>query len=212
MFRQHLKPQETQPYKVTGRSRINPSHLYAVEQFKTGYRVGTIVPETQRSEILKTCDKWFHSVWYIIHYIFEPGKFYNPYTFSNFLPLLIDIMPCEKCTIHFKQLLNEYPLKVGMDLGHYAWTLHDKVNQNTRKNTYPYESFKQNYKRLYDGFSHRHVFEENLEKFISCIQKFNSSAKIYWGRTIKKTNAQKSLFQFESLIQKNRYVFYHGLK
>lgn len=106
----------------------------------------------------------------LYYFITEPRgmKFYGPHQWSSlhakiakydpntqkksmeqYLNSLKELLPCEKCRIHYKQNLNNRPFEPYLNdreaLFHWSYQLHDDVNKQLNKKSPSYSKIKKYY-------------------------------------------------------------------
>jgi len=100
---------------------------------------------------------WGPSAWTFLHTITlnypnnpnDEDKSNHKLFFNN----LKNIIPCEKCAIHYKENLKKYPLEPALEskelLVKWLIDIHNEVNKKNKKKIYSYEEVNKIYKDMY---------------------------------------------------------------
>lgn len=72
--------------------------------------------------------------------------------YENFFYLLGDVLPCEKCSTHYKENIKELPINLESKetLTKWLFDIHNKVNESKGKSLYKYDDFITKYTNMYD--------------------------------------------------------------
>ena len=73
---------------------------------------------------------------------------------SQFFNMLKDILPCEKCRIHYAQNLQTYPIENYLEskesLFRWLVDIHNRVNVDNGKREYSYDEVTELYEKMYN--------------------------------------------------------------
>lgn len=117
-----------------------------------------------------TSEIWGPHLWIYLHtlsysYPEEPSsKERDEYNF--FLESLKEVLPCEKCRIHYKEYLKKNEPKLGSrkELSEWMIDLHNNVNKMNKKREYTYEEVNEIYKKMYEKKSTIHPLKDSKLK------------------------------------------------
>jgi hypothetical protein len=80
-------------------------------------------------------DIWGPAMWHSIFCILEESPDPVPPPHIEFFTLLKDVMPCEKCRIHYTEYIQKNPLPTGREeLKAYFWRLRDAIYERNKMN------------------------------------------------------------------------------
>ena len=84
--------------------------------------------------------------------------------FSQFFNILKDVLPCEKCQLHFAKNLQTYPVENHLEnkesLFRWLVDIHNRVNVDNGKREYTYDEVTELYEKMYNK-SDKGVFISN---------------------------------------------------
>ena len=100
---------------------------------------------------------WGPHGWYFLHSItlaYPDNPTENDKTiYKNFFESLKDILPCDKCRVHFNQTLMTYPIENHLQnkesLFKWLVDVHNRVNIDNDKREYTYDEITELYENMY---------------------------------------------------------------
>jgi hypothetical protein len=101
---------------------------------------------------------WGPFFWTTLHTITiaypDNPTYHDKRRYNDFFVSVQYILPCDKCREHYKNHLSNYPIAISLDnkesLVKWLFTLHNLINVSLNKPEYPYEAFKEKYRKLYN--------------------------------------------------------------
>ena len=117
---------------------------------------------------------WGPNFWFSLHTVtlaypdvpsYEEIRHYN-----DFFVSLQNVLPCKICREHYKSHLHQYPISAHLsckeDLVKWCFNLHNMVNRSLGKEDYPYEEFREKYRKVYaPTIIEKIINPENLKKY-----------------------------------------------
>ena len=112
---------------------------------------------------------WGPHGWYFLHSITlaypdnptDDDKTYH----KNFFESLKNILPCEKCRIHFNQTLTTYPIENHLEnkesLFKWLVDVHNRVNIDNGKREYSYDEVTKLYENMYSKNKNGYFISNN---------------------------------------------------
>ena len=99
---------------------------------------------------------WGPHAWKFLHTITlnypENPTDQNKADYKNFFEILSEVLPCEKCRLHYKENIKELPINLESkeELTKWLFNIHNKVNLLNGKELYNYNTFIGDYSNLYN--------------------------------------------------------------
>ena len=101
---------------------------------------------------------WGPHSWYFLHSItlaYPDNPTDDDKTIhKNFFESLKDILPCDKCRVHFNQNLTTYPIENHLEnkesLFRWLVDIHNRVNVDNGKREYTYDKVTELYEKMYN--------------------------------------------------------------
>ena len=112
---------------------------------------------------------WGHHGWKFLHsmtlsYPDNPSE-NDRNNFSQFFNILKDVLPCEKCQLHFANNLQTYPVENHLEnkesLFRWLVDIHNRVNVDNGKREYTYDEVTELYEKMYNKGGGNGVFISN---------------------------------------------------